>query len=78
MRRIVGDGLEFAVLEEGSGMPVLLLHGFPDSAQVWRRQVPVLVEAGMRVIAPDLRGFGESERPARLGGHASHHRRLPT
>jgi len=39
---------------------VLLLHGFPDSSHVWRHQVPALVEAGMRIIAPDLRGFGES------------------
>jgi pimeloyl-ACP methyl ester carboxylesterase len=42
---------------------VLLLHGFPDSSRVWRHQVPALVAAGMRVIAPDLRGFGESDKP---------------
>jgi pimeloyl-ACP methyl ester carboxylesterase len=42
---------------------VLLLHGFPDSAALWRHQIPELVDAGHRVIAPDLRGFGESDRP---------------
>jgi pimeloyl-ACP methyl ester carboxylesterase len=42
---------------------VLLLHGFPDSSRVWRNQIPALVAAGFRVIAPDLRGFGESDRP---------------
>ena len=42
----------------------MLLHGFPDSSALWRHQIPVLVEAGYRVIAPDLRGFGASDRPA--------------
>jgi pimeloyl-ACP methyl ester carboxylesterase len=56
-------GLEFNVLDVGSGPGVLLLHGFPDSLHLWRHQVPALVGAGFRVIAPDLRGFGESARP---------------
>ena len=42
---------------------MLLVHGFPDSGRVWRHQVPALLEAGYRVIVPDLRGFGESDRP---------------
>src|SRR5919197_511031 len=63
MRRLTGDGIELGVLDEGEGHPVLLLHGFPDSARLWRHQVPVLAAAGMRTVAPDLRGFGESERP---------------
>src|SRR5262245_52074341 len=63
MRRIQGDGVELAVLDEGDGPPVLLLHGFPDSSRLWRNQVPALVRAGYRAIAPDLRGFGESDRP---------------
>jgi pimeloyl-ACP methyl ester carboxylesterase len=61
--RIHGDGLELAVLDEGEGTPVLLIHGFPDSSHLWRHQIPALVQAGMRAIAPDLRGFGESDRP---------------
>jgi pimeloyl-ACP methyl ester carboxylesterase len=63
VRRIAGDAVELAVLDEGAGSPVLLLHGFPDSSRLWRHQVPALVEAGMRVVAPDLRGFGESDKP---------------
>jgi pimeloyl-ACP methyl ester carboxylesterase len=62
--RLRGDGVELEVLDEGAGTPVLLLHGFPDSSRLWRNQVPALTEAGMRVIAPDLRGFGESDKPA--------------
>ncbi len=56
-------GLEFNVLVEGEGPAVLLVHGFPDSNSIWRNQIPALVEAGYRVIAPDLRGFGESTAP---------------
>ena len=63
MTRMTGDGTSLAVLDEGEGRPVLLLHGFPDSSHVWRHQIPALVAAGMRVIAPDLRGFGESDKP---------------
>ena len=63
MRRITGDGVELAVLDEGEGPAVVLLHGFPDSSHLWRNQVPALVAAGYRAIAPDLRGFGESGRP---------------
>lgn len=51
------------VAEAGSGPAVLLLHGFPDRWRVWRHQIPALVDAGYRVIAPDLRGFGDSDRP---------------
>jgi pimeloyl-ACP methyl ester carboxylesterase len=63
VKRITGDGVELAVLDEGEGHPVLLLHGFPDSSHLWRHQVPALVEAGFRAIAPDLRGFGQSDKP---------------
>src|SRR5215208_7699181 len=68
-RRVRGDGVELAVVDEGEGRPVLLIHGFPDSSALWRRQVPALVGAGMRVLAPDLRGFGESERPASVADY---------
>ena len=61
--RIEANGLSFHVQVEGEGPPVLLLHGFPDSSKLWRNQLPALLEAGFRVVAPDLRGFGESDRP---------------
>jgi pimeloyl-ACP methyl ester carboxylesterase len=57
------DGERFPVVDVGSGPAVLLLHGFPDSRVLWRHQVPALAAAGLRVIAPDLRGFGEAPRP---------------
>jgi pimeloyl-ACP methyl ester carboxylesterase len=73
MRRVEGDGVELAVLEEGVGPAVVLLHGFPDSSHVWRHQLPALVGAGFRVIAPDLRGFGESDRPEEVEAYSLLH-----
>ncbi|MGR6997789.1 alpha/beta fold hydrolase [Yinghuangia aomiensis] len=63
--RIHANGITFSVVVEGdpSGQPVLLLHGWPDSSALWRYLVPVLVDAGFRVIAPDLRGCGDTDRP---------------
>ncbi len=65
-RTLEANGLSFNVAEAGEGPPVLLLHGFPDSWRLWRHQIPALAEAGHRVIAPDLRGFGRTDRPARV------------
>ncbi|MEO7371346.1 MAG: alpha/beta fold hydrolase [Ilumatobacteraceae bacterium] len=63
MKNIALGDLTFAVQDEGDGPAVVLLHGFPDSHALWRHQVPALRDAGFRVIAPDLRGFGESSKP---------------
>jgi len=57
------NGLYLNVLDEGKGDPVLLLHGFPDSNYLWRGVIPNLVKEGCRAIAPDQRGFGESDAP---------------
>jgi pimeloyl-ACP methyl ester carboxylesterase len=61
--RVQANGLWFHVVSEGSGDPVVLLHGFPDSSYLWRNQIPALTEAGFRAIAPDLRGYGQSDKP---------------
>jgi haloalkane dehalogenase len=62
------DGLRMAVLDEGprDGEVVLLLHGEPSWSYLYRTMVPVLVEAGMRVVVPDLIGFGRSDKPTRI------------
>ena len=59
-----GVGIAYEVHGDDAGTPVLLLHGFPDSGRCWRNQVPALTEAGYRVVVPDLRGFGASDKPA--------------
>jgi pimeloyl-ACP methyl ester carboxylesterase len=50
-------------VEAGSGPLVVLLHGFPEFWYSWRKQIPALVAAGYRVIAPDLRGYNDSSKP---------------
>lgn len=57
------NGVDLAVRAEGSGPLVVLAHGFPDLALTWRLQIPALVAAGYRVVAPDMRGYGGSSRP---------------
>ncbi|MFI5307972.1 MAG: alpha/beta fold hydrolase [Polyangiales bacterium] len=57
-------GLRFEVAMAGQGDKLaLLLHGFPESAYSWRYQIPLLAAAGYRVWAPDLRGYGKSDKP---------------
>jgi pimeloyl-ACP methyl ester carboxylesterase len=63
LRQISANGLSFRVFDQGSGEPVLLLHGFPDDLQIWSGVIPYLLETGYRVIAFDQRGFGESSMP---------------
>src|ERR1700730_6814526 len=64
------NGISVHVEDHGSGKPVLLLHGGPDSAYLWRNQIPSLVNNGFHAIAPDLRGFGRSDRPAGGGAYS--------
>src|SRR4028119_621654 len=51
-------------VEAGEGPLVLLLHGFPQFWYEWRHQIPALVEAGFRVVAPDMRGYKLSDKPS--------------
>src|SRR5438105_4676642 len=53
-------------VEAGDGPPVVLLHGFPEFWYSWRYQIPALAAAGFRVIAPDMRGYNLSSKPAEL------------
>lgn len=57
------DGARICLDDQGSGVPILLLHGFPATRYLWSRVAPQLVAAGYRVIAPDLVGYGDSEAP---------------
>ncbi len=56
--------IELYYEDHGSGRPVVLIHGYPLSSRAWDRQVPMLLEAGNRVITYDRRGFGKSSQPA--------------
>ena len=58
------NGLQFGVLEAGSGPLALCLHGFPDTADTWRHLLPALAGAGFRAVAPFMRGYAPTEVPA--------------
>jgi len=62
-RYVVVNGIRLHYVEAGTGPAVVLLHGFPEFWYSWRHQIPALAEAGFRVIALDLRGYNESEKP---------------
>jgi pimeloyl-ACP methyl ester carboxylesterase len=62
-RMIETTGIRIHVAEQGDGPLVILCHGFPECWYSWRRQLPALANAGFRAVAPDLRGYGQSDRP---------------
>jgi pimeloyl-ACP methyl ester carboxylesterase len=69
-RRIESNGINMRIAEMGdSGPLVLLAHGWPESWYSWRHQITVLAKAGYRVVAPDMRGYGETDAPAEVGAY---------
>jgi haloalkane dehalogenase len=62
----IGDGLRMHYVDEGptSGSPVVMLHGEPSWSYLYRKMIPVFATAGLRALAPDLVGFGKSDKPA--------------
>jgi pimeloyl-ACP methyl ester carboxylesterase len=68
-RFVAVDGLQLRVLDEGAGPAVLLVHGFPDRAEMWRGLAPLLRDSGRRTLALDLPGFGESAAPLGRGNY---------
>jgi pimeloyl-ACP methyl ester carboxylesterase len=62
-RRVVVNGVGLHVAEVGAGPPVVFLHGFPEFWYSWRHQLPAVAAAGYRAVAPDLRGYNESDKP---------------
>src|SRR5947209_11461394 len=74
--RVTGDGgVALDVVVEGpeDGPPVLFMHGWPDDHSLWRHQVAALAAEGYRTVAPDLRGFGASDKPAKVSAYALKH-----
>ena len=71
----VGGGVAIRARVAGEGRPVLLLHGYPQTHACWHRVAPLLVAAGFRVVAADLRGYGDSSKPASSADHAAYSKR---
>jgi pimeloyl-ACP methyl ester carboxylesterase len=68
------NGIRLHVMQAGpqTGIPVVLLHGFPEFWYGWRKQIPALVEAGCRVIVPDQRGYNLSDKPGGVKAYRLH------
>ena len=64
------QGLRLAHLDEGEGKPVVFLHGEPTWSFLWRKVIPPVRAAGLRCIAPDLAGFGRSDKPTDIGWYS--------
>jgi pimeloyl-ACP methyl ester carboxylesterase len=65
-RRVATNGIELNIAEAGEGPLVLLLHGFPESWYSWRHQFAPIAAAGYHVVAPDMRGYGKSDKPPEI------------
>ncbi|MGD9884561.1 MAG: alpha/beta fold hydrolase [Reyranella sp.] len=65
-RIIETNGIRLSIAEQGKGPLVLLCHGFPESWYSWRHQLGALAAAGFHAVAPDMRGYGKSDRPAAI------------
>ncbi|MGQ0833160.1 MAG: alpha/beta fold hydrolase [Microthrixaceae bacterium] len=72
-RSIRVDDVDLHVVEAGEGPPVVLVHGFPEVSYSWRHQLPALADAGYHAIAPDMRGYGRSSRPATVTDYDIEH-----
>ena len=63
-RNVETNGIRMHCVEHGTGPLVVLCHGFPESWYSWRHQLRALGEAGFHAVAPDMRGYGQTDRPA--------------
>jgi pimeloyl-ACP methyl ester carboxylesterase len=72
-RVVPTNGIRMHVAEQGVGPLVLLCHGFPESWYSWRHQLSALADAGYRAVAPDMRGYGQTDRPAEIAKYTMLH-----
>jgi pimeloyl-ACP methyl ester carboxylesterase len=72
-RTVETNGIQLHIAEQGEGPLVVLLHGFPELWYSWRHQLPALAAAGYHAVAPDLRGYGQTDRPEAVGQYSQLH-----
>jgi pimeloyl-ACP methyl ester carboxylesterase len=65
-RFVTANGIRIHLAEQGQGPVVLMCHGFPESWYSWRHQLPALAAAGFHAVAPDMRGYGQTDRPKEI------------
>ena len=63
IERVKPNDAELQITTAGDGPLVILVHGFPETSYSWRHQIPALVEAGYKVVVPDMRGYATSDAP---------------
>ena len=68
-RRVATNGISLNIAEQGEGPLVLMLHGFPESWYSWRHQFAPLAAAGFHAVAPDMRGYGKSDKPPEISAY---------
>ncbi len=73
LRTVRTNGVKLRVAEMGKGPLVLFVHGWPESWYSWRHQLPALAAAGYRAVAPDMRGYGSSDKPKAVEDYDIHH-----
>src|SRR6202521_6229485 len=69
-RTIKTNGINMHIAEAGEGPLVLLLHGWPESWYSWRHQLPALAAAGYHAVTPDVRGYGQTDKPHDIKAYA--------
>ena len=72
-RIVETNGIRMYIVEQGAGPLILLCHGFPESWYSWRHQLPALAEAGFHAVAPDMRGYGQTDRPEAIDQYTLFH-----
>jgi pimeloyl-ACP methyl ester carboxylesterase len=70
-RSVPTNGINLNVYESGEGEPVVFCHGFPHTGWIWHRQLEAVSAAGYRAVAPDMRGYGRSDRPAGISAYTN-------
>jgi pimeloyl-ACP methyl ester carboxylesterase len=72
-RSVDSNGIRLHLAEQGTGPLVLMCHGFPESWYSWRHQMQALADAGFHAVAPDMRGYGQSDAPAQIDQYSLFH-----
>ena len=72
-RTVEANGIRIHLAEQGEGPLVLLCHGFPETSWSWRKQMGPLAEAGFHAVAPDMRGYGGTDRPDAIDQYSLFH-----
>jgi pimeloyl-ACP methyl ester carboxylesterase len=72
-RTLAVNGIQMYIVEEGSGPLAICCHGWPELGHSWRHQIPALLQAGYRVVVPDMRGFGKTEAPLEIDQYSVLH-----